>query len=263
MYPFIPLFGGIRFNAYGFFILLGCIAFWLSIQKDRRFHTLFKSVDQLSNLLCYSIFFGFAGGRIWYILLHPSEFNGILDYLAVWDGGLSVLGGFVVLMLAVPLMLRYMQIPVMPAVDLASVHLPLMYSISRIGCFMAGCCYGIGSSSLFAVYYTHPESLAPLHCWIHPTQLYSAITLGAIYILMRKLEPHAYKFPGFLFGAFLVLTNLERFMNEWWRAEYAASVDQLGFTNNQYLAILLVVTGILINLFSLYRSHLHARDQSI
>ena len=51
---------------------------------------------------------------------------------------------------------------------------PLMYSIGKIGCFIAGCCYGINYNGLFKIIYKHSKS-APNNVYLFPVQLIESI----------------------------------------------------------------------------------------
>ena len=70
--------------------------------------------------------------------------------------------------------------------------IPLMYSISKIGCFMAGCCYGIEYSGIFSVKYS--GSIASCtEKELFPVQFAESLIFMVIFILGILLE---YKFKN-------------------------------------------------------------------
>ena len=70
------------------------------------------------------------------------------------------------------------KIPALPLFDTYAFALPLGHAIGRVGCFMAGCCYGKPTTLPWGVTFTSEaaERLVgtPLDIPLHPTQLYEA-----------------------------------------------------------------------------------------
>ena len=81
-------------------------------------------------------------------------------------------------------------------------------AIGRLGCFAAGCCWGVKCDRAWAVKFTSHDANkitgVPLDIEIHPTQLYEAGLLGLTFLITWRLflRPHR---PGFVFGAYLIL----------------------------------------------------------
>ena len=72
--------------------------------------------------------------------------------------------------------------------DLIAPGIILAQAIGRVGCTINGCCYGIQTSLPWAVFYSHPDSFAPLGIPIHPTQIYEIIALLVIFGVLLKLK---------------------------------------------------------------------------
>ena len=126
-----------------------------------------------------------------------------------------------------PLYFRYKGIKILPTLDLAAIYAPLLQSIARIGCFLAGCCYGSVCALPWAVKYSHPESLAPLGVYLHPTQLYSSLASLSIFLIMRFALDSRLKKPGQLLFAYLFIEGLARLGVDLWRADQTASYQLL------------------------------------
>jgi prolipoprotein diacylglyceryltransferase len=64
--------------------------------------------------------------------------------------------------------------------ETATVILPLMYSVSKVGCFLAGCCYGFAYDGVFAVEYTGRNAH---ECAAFPVQAAETLTFLIIFII--------------------------------------------------------------------------------
>jgi phosphatidylglycerol:prolipoprotein diacylglycerol transferase len=121
----------------------------------------------------------------------------------------------------------------------------IVHGFGRIGCFMAGCCYGKPTHSLFGVTFTNPVCQAePLHTALHPTQLYEAVF---IFILMTGLiiSGSKKKFNGQLFLIYLITYAIGRGVLEIFRGDI-----QRGFlienviSNSQVIALGVIVIAV-------------------
>lgn len=254
MIPYLFNIGPFYCNCYGLAIILGVWAFVHTIARNQRFKSII-STTELLDLIGLTTLVAITGSRILYIILHPSEFDTWTDYLTIWQGGLSVLGGILATIAIIPWYLRARKIAILPLMDMAAAHVPLLHSIARLGCFCAGCCCGAVTSVAWAITYCHPDSSAPLGIPLHPAQLYSSFSLLGIYILMRYvLQPHLIK-PGQLASCYLILTGIERAINELFRAEYTPHYFNF-LSSNQTISLALIAVGIIFFIISSYnRSH--------
>lgn len=74
-----------------------------------------------------------VGARIVYVVNHWSTFESPLDWLRVWNGGISLLGGIAGAFLAATPLVRRSRIGFFRLVDLAAPWLPLGIAIGRVG----------------------------------------------------------------------------------------------------------------------------------
>ena len=79
---------------------------------------------------------------------------------------------------------------------LGAVPLPLVYAIGKIGCFSAGCCYGINYDGFGKVIYLSSNQ-APLNTGLFPIQLVEAIIFTIIFIIFYKKSRHEFKMQDF------------------------------------------------------------------
>jgi len=189
------------------------------------------------------------GARLFYGLTHAAEFQpplgSWLDLVNPFRtegsfqvAGMSVLGGFPAGVAAALLYLRARSLPLLPYADLLAPSVALGAALTRVGCFLNGCCFGKPTALPFAVHF--PAGSYPAQVFgevaLHPTQLYeSALSLAlfALLMLVARRRP----FDGALFFLLLVGLGLERMLVEPLR--YHGEELSLGSA----VALLLIATG--------------------
>lgn len=234
----LHIYGPFSIYSYGLFIALGLLVFLWLIRRHPQF-TKLNLQEYFNPILIISIITGVFGGRLLYTLTEPGGVTSISEFFAYWQGGFSILGCIIAICIMLPVLLRYLQIPVLPFLDLVSIYAPLLQSISRIGCFCAGCCYGVATNVPWAVLYTDIQSSAPLHVYIHPTQLYNSLALLGIFTLQYFVLQRVFTKPGQLLCSYLFFVSLERFLVDFWRDDrtFFASPMLADFSVNQWVAL--------------------------
>lgn len=241
--------GPLYIRSYGLMIIIGLLlCIWL-IERNARFKKLMNH-QQLMNTITIAIIAGIIGGRSLYLVDSWHQFDHWYDVFALWQGGFSALGTVLAVSIAIPCHLYIQKIPILPTLDLFALYAPLLWSISRIGCFLAGCCYGTVCTLPWAVTFWHTDSLAPVGITLHPTQLYSSLVLFLIWIFMQWHAQYHFTKPGQLAFLFLGLASTERFIVDFWRAQ--RSFMTVTHTNlDQYVSLpqwialgLIIVAGI-------------------
>lgn len=113
--------------------------------------------------------------------------------------------------------------------------------IGRIGCFFAGCCYGVRSASCIAVTFTDPDAPASaMQQPLVPVQLISAAFLvcaGLVFVPVVLRKKHA----GAAFAASAVVYSVFRFIIEFWRDD--PRLFLLGLSDGQIFSILYFLLG--------------------
>jgi phosphatidylglycerol---prolipoprotein diacylglyceryl transferase len=243
MHPVLFEVGGITVYTYGFFIALGALAAfsYMAWQSKREFGVTF---DQSNNLFILLLVAGVVGGKLFMIFEDPS-------YYLSNPGKLLSGSGFVFygsLLLCIPVMIwffRRNKIPVLAMLDVMAIVTCMVHGFGRIGCFMAGCCYGHPTDSFWGVTFTDPLCHArPLNTPLHPTQLYEAgfilFLLSGLLILKRRK-----KFDGQIFLIYLIAYACGRALIEMYRGDIARGfVIEDIISNSQFISLLMVVVAI-------------------
>lgn len=246
MFPYLFHIGPLYFNMFGLCIALGLIIFLWAVNKDKLTQKYFKP-GELSNLTLICVASGVAGGRILNILQHPSDYQSWYDIIAIWEGGLSLQGAIIAIVLTLLIYTHIKKIRIMPLLDIAGMYAPLLQSISRMGCFFAGCCYGYPSCVPWAITYSHPDTRALVGISCHPTQLYSVLGLFLLFIIIRFGLRNYLKKPGQLMAAYLIGASIERLINDFFRAaHYEEKLFATYFSSSQIIALCLLAAGLLL-----------------
>lgn len=236
----LPLWGSLGIQSYGLIIALGVIIFYWMVSKDPRYKK-YHVQSHFNTILTLGIVAGILGGKLLYTLTEPDVTHYVSEFFNIWSGGFSILGSVLGIFITLVLYLRYVKLPIIPLCDLFALYAPLLQSISRIGCFFAGCCYGIPTTVPWAVLYSDPQSVAPLHVCIHPTQLYSAFLLAAFFCVLYFWGQRYLRKPGQILAAYLIFIATERFVVDFWRADRVFTKIFPIFSVNQIIAFALIV----------------------
>jgi phosphatidylglycerol:prolipoprotein diacylglycerol transferase len=217
MYPtLIHIYGPLAIHSYGLMILIGLLCYtWLVLNNPRREKLLTK--EQLFTILGYGIITGFVGGHLLYVLTENRTLQALVTPV-----GFSILGSVIGVILFLHLYLRAQRIPELPFFDLITTYAPIIQAFGRIGCFLAGCCYGSPTTLPWAITYTNPEVEAPLCVALHPSQLYSAVLLFGLTFLLAGVLQYRFKKPGQMLGMYLALISAERFFIDFFRYDHTA-----------------------------------------
>jgi phosphatidylglycerol:prolipoprotein diacylglycerol transferase len=217
MHPILFEAGKFTVYTYGFCIAMGAVlgGLYMYRQGKKQFGWTF---DQANTLFVLLIVGGVVGGKLFVIFENPSYYLKNLKQL--FSGSGFVFYGS--LLTAIPIMLWYFRknkIPVLAMLDVMAIVTCIVHGFGRIGCFMAGCCYGKQTPSFLGVTFTHPLCQAePKNIPLFPTQPMEATFIFAIMILLLVYKPYK-KFNGQLFITYLILYAIGRSVLETFRGD--------------------------------------------
>ena len=159
-------------------------------------------------------------------------------------GGFVFFGGLLCALPAVFCGSRIHGIRIAQFLDVFAFVIPLGHGIGRIGCFLAGCCYGIESDGPISVVFP-AGGFAPSGSGRVPTQLIEAISLFAISIIVLIVYLRRKKAGAFPF--YLIAYSIIRFVIEFYRGDAERGII-FGLSTSQWICvfILLVTTFIVV-----------------
>ncbi|MDD5207359.1 MAG: prolipoprotein diacylglyceryl transferase, partial [Desulfobacterales bacterium] len=162
MLPDLLSIGPLTIHTYGLLVALGFAAAFASTLRLSPAYGL--GFHQVMDMGFIGIVAGVAGSRLLFVLFNPSHFFARpLEMFKIWEGGLVFSGGLVAVAGAMLFYSRRHGISFLRIGDLWTPGVALGQSLGRVGCFMAGCCYGKPLDAPWSVVFTDPVSLAPLH----------------------------------------------------------------------------------------------------
>ena len=159
------------------------------------------------------------------------------------NSGYSFLGGMLGSILVISLYCKRYKLDFINMLSNFTVIYPLIYSISKIGCFLNGCCYGI--ITINEINYKFPLQLVD-----------STIMLILFLILLVKCN----KQKNLVIGMFFIIFNIVRFLEDYFR-EFR-NIVIFDFTLEQILCGILIITGIIINIFRMYEKQEHKQNKA-
>jgi len=175
-----------------------------------------------------------------------------------WAGGLTYYGGLVGASAAAWFLLKRDRFPFWSAADMAGIAIPLGLAFGRMGCLMAGCCFGATCELPWAIAFPWRSAaseeqfkshlLPSASMWslpVHPTQIYeAAASLGISAFCLIVVHPRK-RYDGQVFVWFVILYAVARFVLEIWRRDDRGGV--LGLSTSQALGLALVALAVVIH----------------
>lgn len=238
-------FFGKHIPSYGLMIVLGVItANIIALHILRHFKL---DWNDFIILEAYSFLGGFIGAKVLYLIvsyrsiewkriLEPTYFNQLMRGGFVFYGGL--IGGLLFVIIAG----KVHKIEYIKHLTCFICLIPYIHSFGRIGCFLAGCCYGIPYTGVGAVVFPS-NSLAPSDISLFPVQLVEAFCLMVIALVVYwGLIKRRWSFTVEIY---LILYAIIRFILEYYRYDDARG-HIAGLFTSQWISILLVIIGAIL-----------------
>ena len=238
MYNEILTIGSITIHGYGLMIGLGVMAALLL--GDYRSKKFGLNGDHIYGMTFSAVILGFVAARILFIITEWENFlQNPMQYLS--GAGFVVYGGIIGGFLTIYGFCKIKKIDMLSYLDLMIPSVALAQGFGRIGCFLAGCCYGRETDSCLGVVFTNSD-FAPNGVKVLPTQLFMA---GGDLLLMAVLLWYAAKRPmrGRTSMLYLILYSIGRFAIEFLRNDNRGTVGVL--STSQFIAVFTLLAGIL------------------
>ena len=232
---------GLTVHGYGLMIGLGVLAALTLSSLRARARGL--SDDTATTMVLLAVIVGFLGAKIFFILTHFPDF--LRDPLgSLGSEGFVVYGGIIFGTLANYIYCRGKKEPFLRWGDIHIPGVALAQGFGRIGCFLAGCCYGRATDSWLGVVFP-PGSMAPSGVKLLPTQLFSAagdLLICAVLLLADRKKHN----DGMILVLYLILYSVGRFGIEFLRDDYRGSVGAL--SSSQFIAIFVLLGALALGL---------------
>lgn len=174
--------------------------------------------------------------RIPFLWEHRGDLS-LFEFLRIAFGGLVFYGGIIGVLIAMPLYAKSLKKGLSDIVLLTVPLFPLAHGIMRIGCFMAGCCYGVEHDNL-GIAFTR-SLVAPNNVRLLSVQLFETITNFFIFIALWKYTENPRR-PLVVLCFYGLSYAIIRFMLEFLRGDEARGFI-FGFSTSQFISIFVVI----------------------
>ena len=234
--------GPFTIYGYGLMIAIGIVAGCLTAEYRARKQGL--DSEQIFPMILWCLVGGFLCAKLLFWITEwkssaqdPGFMMETLSSGFVVFGGIigGILTGFLYCRIKGLIFFKYADV-ILPSVALAQ-------GFGRIGCFLAGCCYGKETESFFSVIFQNSE-YAPNHVALIPTQLYSS-GLDFLHFLLLLLIARNKKADGQVTACYLIFYSVGRFVIEFFRGDIIrGSVGIL--STSQFISIFTGIAGIVL-----------------
>lgn len=232
---------GLKIYSYGFMIGIGiiCAALLFMNRAGKKGY----DEDKLFNAIIATVISGILGGKILYIITEwkiVSEDPGII--FRDFGNGFVIYGAILGGALALGLYCLKNKWSILELGDLIVPGLALAQGFGRIGCLLAGCCYGAETTSAIGIVF--PEgSLAPAGVPLYPTQIFSSIFDFALALFLIWYGSKSRE-KGKTLSMYMIIYSIGRFFVEFLRNDPRGNVGML--STSQFISIFILIVGILL-----------------
>ena len=232
---------GLTIPMYGLMTAVGMLAAFLLLLKTSKYIRFTE--DQILSAALWAIICGFLGAKILFWLVEIKEIIANPHYLLeTLREGFVFYGALIGGLGGVAIYAARHKLPYFAFVDLFSPSLVLAHAFGRIGCFCAGCCYGMECDCAISVVFP-TGAIAPAGVPLLPTQLMESAFLFILsVVLVRMLKKE--KVFGVVASWYMILYGAWRFAIEFFRNDERGFIGAL--STSQFISIFAVAAGILL-----------------
>lgn len=279
MYPYIHIFGNFNIPTYGSSFLIGFI---IAIFIGRHIGPSMglKKDDAFYGMIYCAIGIIIGSKVMYFVSKIPDIIQNFDDVVALGRedigelagylfGGLVFYGGLIGAVIGVYRYCHHFRVSFKAFIDVYTPLIPLIHAFGRIGCFLAGCCYGMEYHGFGAVQFPTPDKFPmfendPILSAVPrlPIQLIEAglniIAFIVLWTIMKKRKNKPFQTLGF----YLIYYTVARFILEFFRGDiergYFGAV-----TTSQWISLLLLPLAILLIFGKWQEKHLNTQDRPL
>ena len=217
-------------NFYGPIILISIIVGLLFIYINAK-EIKFKK-EEFFYLILY-IFIGIIVGAKYYEYFTNIEKYETFDFLSI---GLSSYGAIIGIIIMLYIYSKQFKKDIISILYIVIPSLPLIYGLSKIACFISGCCYGIQYNGIFNIVYNNSHS-APSGVHLFPVQIIETIVFVLIFIFfhLNKNRKDKNKYIGYIF----ITCGIFKFLLDFLRYTHTYQT----ISSNQITSIMFIIIG--------------------
>lgn len=240
MWSEIVSIGPVTIHGYGLMIAIGVMAALFIGEAQAKKKGL--NPDAIFSITLISVFAGFFSAKILFCIVEWKSF--ISNPAQTLSGnGFVVYGGIIGGVLASYLYCRLKKLQFWAYFDLVLPCVAIAQGFGRIGCFLAGCCYGRETDSVLGIVFTNSNQ-APNGVKLLPVQLFSSAGMFMIAVALFWYAAKKAHGTGQVGASYMVLYSLGRFGIEFLRNDYRGAVGP--FSTSQFISLFIFMAGIVL-----------------
>lgn len=276
-----------RGNIIGGIIFAAVFAYWAYAENKKQI--LDKPVEKtikvhpyelMGNLLLWAAVWGFAGAKLFNALENWGEFMADPVGMLIGFSGLTFYGGLICGGAAVLYIANKHGVKPLNMLDIGGPGMMLAYGVGRIGCQMSGDGdWGIPNVDpkpnwlswapdwMWSFKFPHNVSMEDqgntiancvgkycneLRLPVYPTSFYESVICLLLFLFLWSIRDRI-KLPGVMFGIYLVLNGVERFLIELIRVNTRYHVAGIPFTQAEFISLCLLAGGLYLIISGLNR----------
>ena len=217
---------------YGILVVSGILSGLYIMYKNVK--TLNYKKEENYGLILYILLGTLFGAKYFTLLTNFNKFKDNIDFKKI---GLSSYGAIIGILILLIIFAKQYKKNFKDLINNILPASPLMYGISKIGCFLAGCCYGIKYNGPLSITYKYSLS-APKNISLLPIQIIETITFILIYLYISKKK----KENKNIIGITLLLCGLSKFLLDYLRMNHINKI----LTVNQIVSIPFIIIGLIL-----------------
>lgn len=233
--------GSITFYGYGLMIAIGIMAAYYNTERLAKKIALDST--PVFHILLIGVGFGLLGAKLLYYLTTIHEILANPKLLLDVTNGFVVYGGIIFGIIAPAFYCKKKELPFLKYLDCAAPSIALAQGFGRIGCFLAGCCYGKEMHSPISITFTH-SAFAPNNIPLFPSQLVSSVFDFVHFFILYTLFKRN-KQPGKIGAYYLIIYSIGRFIIEFFRGDLERG-NVGGLSTSQFISIFVAAIGIIM-----------------
>ena len=221
-----------KIPVYGIFVVTGILSGLYIIYKKVK--TLNYKKEENYGLILYILLGTLFGAKYFTLLTNFNKYKDNIDFNKI---GLSSYGAAIGILILLIIFAKQYKKNFKELINNILPAIPLMYGISKIGCFLAGCCYGIKYNGPLSITYKYSLS-APKNISLFPIQIIETITFILIYLYISKKK----KENKNIISITLLFCGLAKFLLDYLRINHIGKI----LTINQIVSIPFIITGLIL-----------------
>lgn len=239
--------GPIKVHGYGLMIAIGVVLAFMMAEKRAPKKGL--DAERIWPLGIWCAVGGFLGAKVLYVITEYQKlFAGKMTFRDVMYG-FVVYGGIIGGIFAGYLYCKVKKLSFLKYFDIIMPSIALAQGFGRIGCFLAGCCYGRETDAWYGMEFNHSVYQNMAGVKVIPTQLIMSAANFVHFFLLILIAKKVYELgkDGVIAGCYLLFYSVGRFLIEFLRNDPRGDVGVL--STSQFISLFIFAAGLIMVLF--------------